>query len=224
MEWHRYIANEDVLGYLTLNYDSMLERASNLTKHKFNYGFDIKNLQAQGSSFDRSNIILKLHGSFDWYLDMKTKKVIASSAHRPSTMQWLPPSLNKDYLNYPYNIVHGKAYELLLQCDILRVIGCTLSQNDLGLISLLFKTQHRKPKPLKIEVVRSEKGFKKLVERLGSILTLESFYDDPKWTDSAKKPTNNPFLDWLSYLIDAAPGIDISKTKFLKKIPIWASK
>lgn len=48
---------------------------------------------------------------------------------------------------YPFSIIWGRAREAL-DCDVLRIIGCSLSRNDWHLVSLLYTTQklnvHRK--------------------------------------------------------------------------------
>ena len=65
----------------------------------------------------------------------------------------VPLGINKNYLTPPYNFIWGRAYELLVRCDILRIIGCSLSQNDIGLIDLLFKAHDKKSSPLEIQVI-----------------------------------------------------------------------
>jgi len=230
IEWHTRTENNDekLLGFLTLNHDSELENALKLVDEKFDYGVNIKTAghleypHELGSPF----LLLKLHGSFDWELDSITKRIILSSNASSGTLQWIPPSLNKEYLNYPYNIIHGKAYELLTDCDILRVIGCALSKNNIGLISLLFKTQHKKPKPFTIEIVGNRGGVRRLTKKLGIFMEFEEqFYDKyDKWLSENGAESGNYFLDWLSYKIASAPKVNVSNTTYLKQVPQWIKK
>ena len=41
----------------------------------------------------------------------------------------------------------------MTQCDILRVIGCSLNQNDVGLIDLLFKAHLERTNSFEIEII-----------------------------------------------------------------------
>jgi len=163
--------------------------------------------------------LLKLHGSFDWFFDVNMDKILVRKSGNINTMQWIPPRLNKEYLNYPYNIIHGKAYELLVQCDILRVIGCGLNQNDIGLISLLFKTQKKGANPYSIDIIGSRPTRKNISERLGMLLTFaESFYENNDWGKLGKPDTENPFLDWLYFKIKNAPKSYLRDSKYLKNV------
>jgi hypothetical protein len=231
IEWHDLDeSKEKLVGFLTLNYDSTLEESFKIKDKNIDYGFDVRIGKPSGPCDNPDKeYLLKLHGSFDWRFASNDNEIIISSIRNPNEMQWIPPGLNKEYLNYPYNIIHGKAYELLRQCNILRVIGCSLSQNDLGLISLLFKTQ--KPKrsnPYSIEIIDGSDKPMESFKRLGMFLSFsesfyESYYVKDKQGNLINKSTNNPFLDWLHYIIINTPNIDISKTKYLKKVEKWVN-
>lgn len=211
---------EQLLGFFTVNYDSVFEKSLKLTKSKLEYGFNIGYLQ-QKYMFN-TGYFLKLHGSFDWHFDPDSNKITISSLGRSEEGQWIPPRLNKEYLNYPYNILHGKAYELLAQCDILRVIGCSLNQNDIGLISLLFKTQRlRRPNPYSIEIISTPNASNEIMNRLGILLSFdESFYKKDDWTKTGKD-AENPFLDWLYYKVEKISDKNLQKTTYLKRIKSW---
>ena len=223
VEWHKINSlSEKLTACLTVNYDSMYEESCDLVKSHFDYGFNAKTLNThykKGESY-----LLKLHGSFDWQLDSEAPMVAVSKAVPADSMLWIPPKLNKEYLGYPYNIIHGRAEEALRGCDILRVVGCSLSQNDLGLISLLFKTQKTGEKnKYVIEYIGSESGRNQLDERLGMLLSVdESFYQKADYLRLGKDPTNNYFLDWLYYLT-ANSKKSKAGTKYLKNVKKWTS-
>ena len=126
-----YDLGEDIVGFLTLNYDDFIERAAE------ELGFDI-DLGLNGAGVprkDNSITILKLHGSLNW------------SDYWPVTVRkeekglWIPPGIRKRKNDYPFNLIWGKAREIL-DCDILRVIGCNVGSNDWDLVSLIFATRH----------------------------------------------------------------------------------
>ena len=191
---------------------------------EFDYGIDVEEKSLRWPHKLGKLPLLKLHGSFDWYMDAEMNKMSIAQNGAAETMQWIPPRLNKEYFNYPYNIIHGKAYELLAQCDILRVIGCGLNQNDIGLISLLFKTQHKGSNPYNIEIIGSEEGLQGLIKRLGMLLSFnESFYRKDAWAKLEKQATKNPFLDWLYFKVKNTPKKSLRATKYLKRVEQWAN-
>ena len=221
IEWHLKNKNEEkLLGFLSLNYDSIFEKSFELKKRRFDYGMDVGDKPLWPHESDKGHWpLLKLHGSFDWFFDVNMDKILVRKSGNINTMQWIPPRLNKEYLNYPYNIIHGKAYELLVQCDILRVIGCGLNQNDIGLISLLFKTQKKGANPYSIDIIGSRPTRKNISERLGMLLTFaESFYENNDWGKLGKPDTENPFLDWLYFKIKNAPKSYLRDSKYLKNV------
>lgn len=231
IEWHNLEeSNEKLLGFLTLNYDSMLETALSITNQKFDYG--IEDIQLEDSinfPYEPGNPhVLKLHGSFDWFLDSeKTNKIIVKSEGPVEAMQWIPPQLSKGHQSFPFNTIYEKTESILKQCDILRVIGCSLSLNDMHLISLLFKTQlSRRPTTYSIDIIDSEDRLKELVkDRLGILLSFEeSFYRKNDWTKFERDSTYNNFLDWLYFKINNTLINDISSTDYIKNINSWSSR
>lgn len=225
IELHNLIKDkEELIGFLTLNYDSIFEKSFKLTKNWFDYGLDVEKKSLYFPHKPSQIPLLKLHGSFDWHLSSNVDKIVISSDGKTETMQWIPPRLNKEYSNYPYNIIHGKAYELLAQCNILRVIGCSLNQNDIGLISLLFKTQHKGSDPYLIEIIDDEKRLQELIKRIGMLLSFdESFYRKGGWTELERNASKNHFLDWLYYQVENTSNIRLFRTKYLKNIKRWAN-
>jgi hypothetical protein len=137
---------EELLGFLTLNYDQYLELAiEKLATHTVDAGVFLSPAQQAKSPIK----VLKLHGSFGWD---HCCPITTSGA---STL-WIPPGIQKAKENYPFNLLWGLARELL-DCDILRIVGCRLGPNDWDLISLLFTTLHTNSagRPYRIEVIDS---------------------------------------------------------------------
>jgi len=217
LEWQKFIKNEKVLGYLTLNYDSLFETALIDMGYKIDYGLSIENLS---QDTDDEKLLLKLHGSFDWFLNAETNKIrIEINGEKEKEPLWIPPGLIKEYADYPYNLLFGKAREILIECDILRVIGCSLSSNDIGLISLIFGTQKMKLGGYSIEIIDSDTIYReRLQKRLGFMINFEElFYRAPRYKELGLDSTDNPFRDWLVFN-SKIMGTELKKTKYLKKL------
>jgi len=135
---------ESLAGFLTLNYDTFLEAAiERSATHYCDPGVPISRVQDSR----RALRTLKLHGSFEW---QETWPITAG--HGESTL-WIPPGIEKAKQRYPFNLLWGLARELL-DCDIVRVVGCRLAANDWDLISLLFATRNTNLKrQYRIEVI-----------------------------------------------------------------------
>ena len=140
---------EKLSGVLTLNYDGLLESAVwNLHGMGVDYGVSIFDPHKSQDLLT----ILKLHGSFDWADEWPiNRKNKGDSEWMPL---WIPPGIQKAKANYPFNVLWGMARELL-ECDILRIVGCKLSANDWDLVSMLFTTKHVHTQhgPYEIEVI-----------------------------------------------------------------------
>ena len=124
--------DERLQGLLTLNYDDYIEAAARAVYNgNVDYGVEA------GSRRNGELPVLKLHGSFAWH-DVWPVRVRSSTVARPL---WIPPGIRKGKDRYPFNLVWGRAREVL-DCDVLRVVGCKLGPSDWDLISLLFSTRH----------------------------------------------------------------------------------
>jgi hypothetical protein len=136
------------VGFLTLNYDDFLERAIEQGLGRtVDYGVQ---LEQSISHHERAPIpVLKLHGSFSWRPTWQLEVVDESDAGL-----WIPPGIRKAKGEYPFNAIWGRARELL-DCDVLRIIGCNLGSNDWDLVSLLFTTMHGREsaRPYVVEVI-----------------------------------------------------------------------
>ena len=139
--------NETLGGFLTLNYDVLLEHA--IDHHldlDVDYGLP---LDRDSVPSDRAITVLKMHGSLGWSREWPIKAELSDS---PGV--WIPPGLRKPKNDYPFNTIWGLARDLL-NCDILRIVGCNLGPNDWDLVSLLFSTRytHSTAAPYRIEVI-----------------------------------------------------------------------
>src|SRR5207249_3124295 len=123
--------NEELGGILTINYDEYIEQAiQSFQDQSVDFGIDVR-----GNERKRNSIrLLKLHGSFGW--EDAWPIVVKGGATK---LCWIPPGIQKARDRYPFDVLWGLAREML-DCDVLRIVGCRLSPNDWDLISLLFST------------------------------------------------------------------------------------
>lgn len=188
---------EYLLGLISLNYDSVVDE-----------GY-LKIFEQRPSYYrkyekeDTGIPVLKLHGSFDWEIPI------------------MPIGMNKNYLFPPYNFIWSKAYDLLTRCDILRVIGCSLNQNDLGLVDLLFKVQLNRDKPLEIQIIDFETIGEKIKSNYGFLAGLmkpSEFEDHMFAVEAIMKGSGNPFKIWLKEKAHKMLSEEeIQQSKYLKK-------
>lgn len=225
--------NEDLLSCITLNYEDILERS---IKSHFGYCVDYvvktDNKQTRISPIK----VYKLHGSFNWF-NSRPVNVKKMTAIKSKDTLWIPPGVEKRKENYPFNFLWGKVIEDLLNCDILRVVGCSLSRNDWGLIPLLYTVQrfNQKGKKVEIEIIDYPDTAKTIKQtykylRTKGLIDLPdvlSFYKK-QFPDTSPEPQIiseienkfadkdkiNPFQEWLDAKADflMSQGIDI-KTK-----------
>lgn len=198
---------EKLLGIISLNYDDILDTSyKKMLKTKPNY--------CHTSDGNKDVPLLKLHGSFNW-----TEIKISG---RVKTIPIIPLGINKNYLTHPYNFIWGTAFELLVQCDILRIIGCSLSQNDIGLIDLLFKAHLERGKRIEIQIIDLESTGEQIKKNYGffpGIVKATEIEGHLIPDESVNKDLNNvnPFRVWLKAKAWRMLDIGISETKYLKK-------
>ena len=218
VDMHEVAGNEERLqGFLTLNYDVFLERAIvRELGREVDYGIAPSN---HGET-SRHVTVLKMHGSFGWSRNWPIETNL-----RHSTGVWIPPGIKKPKNDYPFNVIWGRARELL-DCDILRIIGCNLGPNDWDLVSLLFSTRHThvSAPPYSIEVIsgfetadRIRQLFPYLdvrwlpqLPRIGDQIVGELLGSEPRpfdnlpeklqsqATQQAQRTITNPFSYWLA--------------------------
>jgi len=201
------LENIEVLtGIISLNHDYLLETACQKIFEGVNLGVDFTS-----AIFDfnkEAPPIIKLFGSFNWKSGERIQIFKCERSKPPDReLLWIPPTIAKEARSYPFNKLMGKAYELLmLKCDILRIIGCSLNQNDWKVISLLFKTQCiRRDKCFDIELIQGREAGEDTKQRLGylrnvkTIAELEGSFTD--YFDQDQEP-DNPYEDWLRRTIE----------------------
>ncbi len=145
--------DEQLVVILTTNYEDLIEQAMQAVNGGINYLIKTVPSDAQYVLNDRDVPILKLHGSFNW--KNKSPVVVQKAIEDEEDVIWIPPGVAKKREYYPFDLIWSKARELL-DCDVLRIIGSSLSMNDWELVSLVHTTQKlrtdQKP-PYAIEVI-----------------------------------------------------------------------
>lgn len=203
-ELHTYAAGpdaEELIGIISLNYDDVLDEA-----YKEFYGNPNYCLSLDRDARSSPEIpLLKLHGSFNWRTGVRMRG-------RKRGVDIIPLGSNKNYLHAPYNFIWTRALELLIGCDTLRVVGCSLSQNDTHLVDLLFKAHLDKTpagmKAFEIEIVSGERAGKEIRENYGFFPNIKTLKSDPP----------NPFKTWLTNKSDRVLGTNIRQTQYLKRL------
>jgi len=204
---------EQLTGIINLNHDNLFQVASQKVYNSIFLGFKF-----WSNSFKEertSPLVIKLHGSFDWRsgLPIKVLKLNSTTSYSKD-MLWIPPTILKESKDYPYNKLMGLAYELLSKkCHVLRIVGCSLSQNDWNMVSLLFNAQYNqylhKGFCLRIELVMSPEACSRIISEysyLQNIVPIQhltygdfSAYKSDIKDEEIPKPSelDNPFKFWL---------------------------
>jgi len=149
---------EVLSGIITTNHDGLLQLAAHKVDAEVNIGIPFRSDELK-PGLNGSLPLLHLHGSFTWTfgLPIQVSLLSETSTYSPDTV-WIPPTILKESKNYPFNKLAGLAYELLSKrCDVLRVVGSALTQNDWHVLSMIFNAQrHReltKGAPFRIELI-----------------------------------------------------------------------
>jgi len=198
-------AKEELIGLISLNYDDVLDQAYKEFLGKPNYCFSLE----QDTQRQNRLPLLKLHGSFNW----KRRRILT----RFRTIDIIPLGSSKSYLHPPYGHIWNRALEILAECDTLRVIGCSLSQNDFHLIDLLFKAHLERAAAFEIEIINSEEVGQNIRANYGffdKITTLENL-ERHLIADTVDE---NRFKTWLKYKSRATLGDHIEGTRYLSMI------
>lgn len=210
---------EELAFFATLNYEDLLERT--LTTH-YAAAVDYKLLTRPRSPKRRRNVdVYKLHGSFNWK-NQRPVNVADMFKLKPHEPLWIPPGVDKRRENYPFNLLWGSFTEALMECDVLRIVGCSLSRNDWSLIPVLYAVQKltgRKP-GLSIEMIAGVETVRR-VQQTYKYLDLKSMCECEEMMSSWKtkfphapesevrglmeshfKGGKNYFSDWLDAKIE----------------------
>ena len=129
---------EELALILTTNYEDLIEKVIQRIKGGINYSVSAIFKDDSYCFKEQCVPVLKLHGSFNWKNEYPI--VIQDDIEKDEDTIWIPPGVVKRRDLYPFNIIWGKAKELL-EVDLLRIIGSSLSRNDWELISLIYSTQ-----------------------------------------------------------------------------------
>jgi len=208
-ELHKLIEEqEELLGFISLNYDDVLDRA-------YKEIFELEPNYCLSTKISENFPLLKLHGSFTWEdIEVYDKK---------RKISIIPIGINKNYLFPPYNFIWGKAFELLVQCDTLRIIGCSLNQSDLGLIDLLFKAHLERDEQILLEIIDFQPQ-----NSHHAIKTYYGFFPgiiEPKDIEGtliadesiSNYEVGNPFKIWLRAKSKKMLDDSVAETTYLKK-------
>jgi len=171
--------DEQLVVILTTNYEDLIDQAMQAVHGRINYV--IKTVPSDGDYLlkDDDVPILKLHGSFNWY--NKSPVVIQKVISDEEDVIWIPPGVAKKRGFYPFDVIWGRARELL-DCDVLRIIGSSLSMNDWDLVSLVHTTQKLRTdekSPYKIEIIDYPDTCKEIKERY-SYLDMTTIMEIPE--------------------------------------------
>jgi len=137
---------ESLEAILTTNHDGLLQLASQRVLGAIDIGFPFTSDDLTPTGSTPVPPILQLHGSFGWKFGVPLRATTLKRGYKysPNTM-WIPPSVLKESKNYPFNKINGLAYEILAKrCDVLRVIGASLTQNDWNVLCLIFNAQRHR--------------------------------------------------------------------------------
>jgi hypothetical protein len=196
---------EKVAGLISLNYDGVLDSA-----YKQYYGAPRYCFSLDEPLRTNDVPLLKLHGSFNW----KDRKIRG----RKRTVEIIPLGSTKNYIHPPYGCIWNQALETLIGCDTLRVIGCSLSQNDIHLIDLLFKAHLERGTAFEIEIIAREDVGEGIRSNYGFFPALRTLTQIKDNLVPEAKP-ENPFKTWLKYKSLALLGVKkAERTKYVKKV------
>lgn len=196
---------EKLAGLISLNYDGVLDGAYEQYHGPPRYCFSLDEPL-------RTNDVplLKLHGSFNW----KDRKIRG----RKRTVEIIPLGSTKNYIHPPYGCIWNQTLETLIGCDTLRVIGCSLSQNDFHLIDLLFKAHLERGTAFDIEIIAREKVGAGIRANYGFFPALKTLTEIKDNLIPEAEP-ENPFKTWLKYKSLALLGAKkAGLTKHVKKV------
>lgn len=207
---------ENLTGIISLNHDNLFQIASQKIYDCVNLGFEFDSNHFKYDENCTIPYIIQLHGSFNWRNSLPIEVLkLSSKSKYDKEILWIPPAILKETKDYPYNKLMALAYELLTKkCNILRIIGCSLSQNDWNLISLIFNAQYYQyhfidnKSCFKIELImnhdtgesiRKDYSYFKNLTPIGYLKDGEfSAYKDKTRRSPRRSPEmENPFKYWL---------------------------
>jgi SIR2-like domain len=184
---HKTRTKEKLIGLISLNYDDVLDKAyTAVIGNGINYCFS----REMDSQAPAKIPLLKLHGSFNW-----NNRLVLCKRRK---IEIIPLGSSKSYLHAPYGFIWNRALDLLTRCDSLRVIGCSLSPNDVHLIDLLFKAQLERHKPFNLEIIALDQAADTIKGNYGFFRKITRLSDLGVPSTPVTGPLN-PFKTWLRY-------------------------
>jgi hypothetical protein len=212
-ELHKHEAvkrQEHLLGLISLNYESVLDQAyREFFPQPPDYCLSLKRGVPSGQE---PHPILKLHGSFDW----RTSGVEVREKTRKIDI--IPLGTSKSYDHAPYVFIWSRAFEMLVECDTLRLIGCSLSQNDTHLIELLFKAQVESGAGFDMEIIAPNDAGERIRETCGFFQRIETLNEIERGLVAEASPLSNAFKEWLKYKSDNLLKEGIRATQYLERV------
>jgi hypothetical protein len=205
---------EELSCVISTNHDGLFQLASQRVFGGLNLGvpFESSRFRAAGNAPP----ILQVHGSFTWSFGLPISvEPISRSSLYSKDIGWIPPTVAKESKQFPFNKLTGLAYEYLSKsCDVLRVIGSSLTQNDWNILSLIFNAQKHLEltggAPFRIELImprktgqriRDECSFLKKVAPIAMITDGDFGAYLDEYTEARDPETANPFAYWLKQKI-----------------------
>ncbi len=204
---------ENLSGIISLNHDNLFQVASQEVHECLNLGFIFSSTHFTYNENCSAPSIIHLHGAFNWKNSAPIEVLKLSTRNKEDVRNilWIPPTILKEAKDYPYNKLMGLAFELLTKnCNILRIVGCSLSQNDWNLISLIFNAQsyqyqYNEKDCFKIELIIDQEtgvNIKVNYSYLRNVFPIGYLTDSKRFQDYRYKKRktsemNNPFKFWL---------------------------
>ena len=200
---------EKLVGLLTTNYDSLLDEACATVHGSIDYGHEY-----QSDDFKHSTSavppLLKLHGSFNWRIDnidnndetLHVASRYEELGEHDDLSGWIPPSVYKRPSGGVFGAIWESAARVLSDCDILRVVGSSLRNEDSSLLSLIFTSQVNSAKSIIIELIvppdeaRGIDHTEGMINRLSFLGSMKPI-DDTSAYDPDLVQNDNIFYSWL---------------------------
>jgi hypothetical protein len=211
-EYHKHRKTrqkETVLGLISLNYDDVVGSAfESIMQKRPEYCLQ---LRLRRASLEKSSVpLLQLHGSFRW----RNRTI----GQRKRPIEIIPIGSSKSYTHVPYGHIWNRALELLIECDCLRVIGCSLSANDAHLIDLLFKAHLQRKDAIEIEIIDKTVVAERIRDNYGFFPRIRTLSDLADQTIPDPNPLN-PFGTWLRYQSIAILGkATARRMRFIRQV------
>lgn len=200
---------EVLSGVITTNHDGLLQVAAQSVYGQVDIGIPFSSDDLNPTAHTASPI-LQLHGSFTWAfgLPINVSSLRDISTERLPTV-WIPPAILKESKTYPFNKIAGLAYELLSKhCDVLRIAGASLAQNDWNVVSMLFNAQRHmeleKKAAFRVELIMPPESGGVITQSCSYLRNLtpigqltDGSFADFNDADALTSDMKNPLFYWL---------------------------